>query len=178
MIELRVMVNIYLVGFMGAGKTSVGKHLARRLEARFLDLDEMLQERFGCSIPEVFRQRGESAFRTAETEEIERLSGRGDLVVATGGGAFASEINRRNISESGGISVFLDVPWEVLERRLEEDGVGRPLYDSPRQARDLYDARMPHYRCATLTIALTGYEMPAEVAGSIAASVREALCAT
>lgn len=177
-IPLRVMVNIYLVGFMGAGKTSVGEHLAERLEARFLDLDETLQERFGCSISEVFRQRGESAFRAAETEEIERLSRRENLVVATGGGAFANEINRKAIRESGGISVFLDVPWGVLQRRLEGDNGGRPLYDSPRQARSLYDERMPHYRSATVTIALTGDEAPTEIAGSIAASVREALCAT
>ena len=178
MIPLRVMVNIYLVGFMGAGKTSVGEHLAQRLEARFIDLDERLQERFGCSISEVFRDRGESAFRSAETAEIERLSGREDLVVATGGGAFSGEINRKNIRESGGISVFLDVPWEVLERRLEEDNGSRPLYDSPLQARGLYDERLPHYRSATLTIALTGDEAPPEIAGSIAASVQEALCAT
>ena len=172
------MVNIYLVGFMGAGKTSVGEHLAQRLEARFLDLDETLQERFGCPISEVFRHRGESAFRAAETEEIENLSGQENLVVATGGGAFAGETNRKTITESGGISVFLDVPWEILQQRLEEDNGGRPLYDSPRQARNLYDERMPHYRCATLTITLAGDESPTEIAGSIAASVREALCAT
>lgn len=177
-ITLRVMVNIYLVGFMGAGKTSVGEALAGRLGARFLDLDDLLRQRFGCPIAEVFDTHGEGVFRAAETEELLRVARQEGLVVATGGGAFSSEANRKSISDSGGISVFLDPPWEIVQRRLEEDNAGRPMYAGSGQARSLYDERMPHYRRATVTVSLAGHETPAEVADTIADAVREATCAT
>ena len=173
---MRVMVNIFLVGFMGAGKTSVGRLLAGRLGARFLDLDHELVEVFGCSIADVFRTRGEAVFRAAEAEMLERLCGVQGLVVATGGGAFQSRSNRRVIEASGGISVFLDVPWEALRGRLERDNSGRPVYRDADQARALFEARLPSYRRATVTIPLTGEEAPEVVAATVSDVVRGAPC--
>jgi shikimate kinase len=175
-VKLRVMVNIYLVGFMGAGKTSLGQRLAKQLGARFLDLDERLSERFGCPLSEVFEHHGEAVFRAAEAEELARVSGEDGLVVATGGGAFSSRANREVIEGSGGISVFLDLPWEELERRLAADNAGRPAYRDPEQARRLYDERLPHYRRATLTIPLRGSEPQEEIVETIVGAVRGVPC--
>ncbi len=170
------MVNIYLVGFMGAGKTSVGRHLARLLDARFLDLDERLISVFGCSISEVFRHHGETSFRDAESRALKELCGEEGLVVATGGGAFSSQSNRQLMAESGGISVFLDVPWEVLEDRLASDSDDRPVYESAEQARKLFEERLPDYRRAAVSIALSGGETPDAVAEIVADAVRGAPC--
>ncbi|MCJ7755383.1 MAG: shikimate kinase [Thermoanaerobaculales bacterium] len=176
MVKLRVMVNIYLVGFMGAGKTSAGQQLAQHLDARFLDLDDRLSEVFGCSISEVFSNHGEAAFRAAETEVLQDLCGAEGLVVSTGGGAFSSESNRRLIDESGGISVFLDLSWEVLENRLANDNDGRPVYENAEQARRLFMERLPHYRRAAVSVALSGDETPAAVAEIVADAVRGVPC--
>jgi len=176
MVKLRVMVNIYLVGFMGAGKTSVGRHLARYLDARFLDLDDRLSSAFGCSISEVFRHHGEAAFRDAESRALEELCGVEGLVVATGGGAYSNESNRQLIAESGGIPVFLDLPWDVLARRLAADSDDRPVYESVEQARRLFEERLPDYRRAAVSVALSGDETPEAVAEIVADAVRGAPC--
>ena len=138
------MNRIFLVGFMGAGKSSVGEALAQLLSSRFLDLDERLCRRFGASIPEVFARHGEAAFRAAEAEELAAAAAvEHDVVVATGGGAFCSAANRRLIEAAGATSVYLDLPWETLRRRLGADHGGRPLYDSETAARRLWEARQP-----------------------------------
>jgi shikimate kinase len=172
------MRNIYLVGFMGAGKSSVGAALAARLGYRFIDLDERLRERFEVSIPEVFVVRGEDVFREAETEELSLVAGEPDVVVATGGGTFCSEVNREIISGSNGVSVYLDLSWEELDRRLVADNSGRPKYDDAEQARSLYEERQPEYRRADVVIALKGSENPDEVADQVLEALREeAACA-
>jgi shikimate kinase len=168
------MRNIYLVGFMGAGKSSVGAALAARLGYRFIDLDERLRERFEVSIPEVFVVRGEDVFREAETEELSLVAGEPDVVVATGGGTFCSEVNREIISGSNGVSVYLDLSWEELDRRLVADNSGRPKYDDAEQARSLYEERQPEYRRADVVIALKGSENPDEVADQVLEALREA----
>ena len=177
-IKLRAMVNIYLVGFMGAGKTSVGQRLARHLGARFLDLDHELSEDFDCSISEVFENSGEAVFRAAEADMLRKLSAKEGLVVATGGGAFSTDGNRRIIEESGGISVFLELPWDVLQRRLECDNKDRPVYQSAGQARNLLEERLPHYRRATLSFALNGDETPDEIVETVADAVQGMPCGT
>lgn len=171
------MVNIYLVGFMGAGKTSVGERLATRLGARFFDLDERISRDFGCPISEVFQKRGEPDFRAVEADVLRELCAQDGLVVATGGGAFSSDGNRKMIEQSGGISVYLDVPWAVLRRRLELDNTDRPVYRDSEQARKLFEERLPMYRRATISVSLTGDETPDEAAQSTARAVRGALCA-
>ena len=172
------MPNIYLVGFMGAGKTSVGRELARALECAFVDLDSRLEDSFGMPIRDVFQARGEAVFREAEREELLWCVGLDGAVVSTGGGAFCDPVNRDIIHSNEGVSVFLDVPWEELARRLEGDPDTRPLFTGLDAARDLYRDRRPHYETATWTVAVTGSESPTDVAERIASFVARTPCGT
>jgi shikimate kinase len=171
------MPRIFLVGFMGAGKSSVGAALAVRLGYQSVDLDEEISQQFGAPIAEVFAQHGEAAFRAAEHEELARCADLTDIVVATGGGAFCSEANRELIHRLGGVSVFLDLPWAVLRQRLARDHADRPMYDDTDQARELFEERLPQYRCASVQVSLAGDEDPDEVAGRVVETLREAPCA-
>jgi shikimate kinase len=170
------MRSIFLIGFMGAGKTSVGEVLAERLGYRFIDLDQLLHERFGAPIREIFECHGEEVFRQAEREELARCAGETGVVVATGGGAFCSEANREMIHASGGRSVFLDLPWEVLDARLARDHTARPKYGDAGQARRLFESRLPDYRRATVILELTGSESADAAADLLMAAIEEAPC--
>jgi shikimate kinase len=169
---------VFLVGFMGAGKSSVGAALAARLGHRFVDLDQEISNRFGAPIPDVFADRGEANFRAAESDELARLAGLDDVVVATGGGAFCNEANREVIHGSGGVSVFLDLPWAELRHRLAGDHADRPMYDDTDQARQLFEERLPQYLCAVVRVELKGTESPEEAAGRVVHALQEAPCAT
>ena len=177
MIQLFTMFGIFLIGFMGAGKSSVGQALARHLDRPFIDLDERLVERFGMSIPRVFCDHGETAFRSAERAELAAAAADRAAVVATGGGTFCSRENREIIRAAGGLSVFLDLPWDVLDHRLSNGGDQRPLYVDAVQARELFEDRMVHYRKASTTLTLDGDESLAEVVRRVADVVSGALCA-
>lgn len=172
------MRNIYLVGFMGSGKSVIGRALADRLRLPFVDLDGHLVAEFGIPIHEVFEQFGEACFRDAERRALRWSSGLEGSVVATGGGAFCATVNRVVIHTAGGRSVFLDVPWEVLERRLESDHSGRPKFVDIETARRLYVDRRPHYLKATWTVDLAGSESPREAAKRIVMVMAGAPCAT
>ncbi len=176
-IELFTMAGIFLIGFMGSGKSSLGKRLSERLDRPFVDLDECLVDRFGASISRVFSEHGEEAFRLAEREELSRVVALDNVVVATGGGAFCSPENRELIEASGAISVFLDLPWGVLCDRLQRGGNDRPLFVDSEQARALFEARLPQYRMATVVVDLDGRETVAEVVERVAGAVQEAPCA-
>jgi len=171
------MPRIFLVGFMGAGKSSVGAALAARLGYRYVDLDDEISRRLGAPIPEIFTSRGEAAFRAAESDELARCAALDDVVVATGGGAFCSDANREVIHRAGGVSVFLDLPWEVLRERLARDNSDRPMYDDTNQAKELFEERLPHYRRALVRVSLVGDEDPDQVAGRVVETLREAPCA-
>ena len=97
-----------------------------------------------------------------------------NVVVATGGGAFCSEVNRDAISESNGVSVYLELPWQELDRRLAADNSGRPKYDHAEQARSLFDERQGEYRRADVVIVLEGSEDPDEVAEMVIETLDEA----
>jgi len=170
------MCSIFLIGFMGAGKTSVGEVLAERLGYRFIDLDQRLCESFGTTIPEVFESHGEEAFREAEREELVRCADGQKLVVATGGGAFCREANREIIRASGGRSVFLDLPWEALGSRLDADHAGRPKYGDAGQAQRLFESRLPDYRRAMVIVEMVGSESAEAAADLVMAALEEAPC--
>ena len=172
------MPKVFLVGFMGAGKSSVGEALGLHLDSLFVDLDDRLSERFQASIPDVFERHGEAAFRAAEREELAVCAGLHNVVVATGGGAFCDDENRTIIHSSGGVSVFLDLPWQVLRERLEGDHTDRPMYDSAARAQALFEERLPHYRRAVVTAFLDGTEAPGEVVDQVVQALQEAPCAT
>jgi shikimate kinase len=169
---------VFLVGFMGAGKSSVGAALAARRGSRFVDLDDEIASSLGAPIPEIFARRGESAFRAAESEALTLVAKLDDVVVATGGGAFCSDENRTSIHSSGGVSVFLDLPWTELQHRLAGDHSDRPMYDSADQAHRLFDSRRPHYLQAMVRIVLDGTEGPDDVADRVVDALQEVPCAT
>jgi shikimate kinase len=175
---MTAMRALYLVGFMGAGKSSVGRAVAAGLGWSFVDLDAVLEERFGATIAEVFSERGETVFRVAETAALERMSTWSEVVAATGGGAFCTPVNRALMHAGGGVSVFLDVPWEVVSARLSGANPDRPKFGTREEARRLYEARRPLYQQATETVELTGDETPEAVAGMVVARHREVACAT
>jgi shikimate kinase len=159
------MNRIFLVGFMGSGKTVVGQALAERLGFEFVDLDELIVERAGKPIKEIFLESGEAAFRELEQEALKQVVSRDKIVVALGGGAFVSEANRRLI-KAVGISVWLDCPIEVILARLE-GAMDRPLFQSPEQVQELLASRLSAYQQADVRIA-ADHGQPEEIADEIA----------
>lgn len=148
---------VFLVGFMASGKSSVGRELARRLDWDFVDLDARIESRERQTIPEIFRDRGESAFRLAETSALRDLteSLERNTVVALGGGTFAQPKNRELLRSWP--SVFLDAPLDELWRRSLEDPTKRPLRkDNLTEFARLYEYRLPFYRQATMTVVTSG----------------------
>jgi len=162
---------VFLIGFMGAGKSSVGRALGELLGLAFEDLDERIERRDGRTVPEIFRESGESEFRRAEhaalKELFSELSAGAEKVVALGGGAFAQKHNARLIEAANVSTVFLDTGVEELWRRCrEQHGTERPLLGSLESFRSLYEARRPHYLKALLrqeTSGKTIEEIAAEV---------------
>ena len=141
--------NIVLIGFMGCGKTSVGKRLAKRLVYEFADSDDEIAKRAGMSIPHIFAKYGEAFFRGMEREAIEVLSGRRGLVIATGGGAATNPINIEKL-KSGGCIFYLCASPEQLHRNTLTDQ-NRPLLqtgDRLATIRELLAKRDPLYRAA------------------------------
>jgi shikimate kinase len=164
--------TVVLVGFMGAGKTSVGRALGRRLGLPFADLDDRIQLREGKTIEQIFREAGEAEFRRAETAALRELlaeAGSAIRVVALGGGAFVHPGNAELIEKAQAHSVFLDAPVEELLRRCVEEKTERPLRQSPEQFRELYEKRRRSYMRATVRIETGGKDVDT-VAAEVACS--------
>jgi shikimate kinase len=139
--------NIFLVGMPGAGKTTVGRQLARRLQRSFIDADHEIEARTGVRIPLIFDIEGELGFRDREAKVIAELATRKDLVVATGGGAVLRPENRAAMRQ-GGTVIYLNANPELLYERTKLDP-NRPLLqvDDPRRKLDeLFAQRDPLYR--------------------------------
>jgi shikimate kinase len=169
---------VFLVGFMGAGKTSVGRALGDRLRWVFEDLDDRIERREGRTVAEVFRASGERGFRRAERialqEVLEELRSGGSKIVALGGGAFAQKGNATLLTRARVPTVFLDAPVEELRRRCERQrttsGTERPLLSSPERFSKLYQTRQPAYLKAMLRIETGGRSME-----SLAREIADAL---
>jgi len=165
--------NIILIGFMASGKTAVGRHLARRLGLKFVDVDRSIERAAGRSVNGIFRSRGEAAFRRMETAAIRRLATAVPRVIATGGGAPVSARNRALLRRAGRV-VYLKVPAAVLARRLRR-AVDRPVLKPAagdfRALRSLVarflGERERHYTRADLTVR-AGRDRPAQIAERIA----------
>ncbi len=139
--------NLYLIGLMGAGKTTIGRQLARQLGLEFLDSDREIERRTGVSIPTIFEIEGEEGFRRREAQTIAELATCSRHIIATGGGVVLREENRHRLKSSGYV-VYLNVPPEILWERTRLDK-NRPLLtvDNPLQRlRELFVARDPLYR--------------------------------
>lgn len=139
--------NIYLVGMPGAGKTTVGRHLARRLARSFLDADHEIEARTGVRIPLIFDIEGEKGFRDRESKVIAELAEESNLVVATGGGVVVRPENRTSLRQ-GGTVVYLHVLPNLLFERTRLDP-NRPLLqvdDPKKKLEELFAERDPLYR--------------------------------
>jgi shikimate kinase len=163
---------VFLVGFMGAGKSRTGRALARRLDWRFVDLDRRVEARAGRSIPRTFRESGEAVFRQTETAELEQLLGElkhsPGTVVALGGGVPAQAQNRKLLR--GAQTVFLDVPAGTLWERCRGNRGKRPLVQDEGSFLRLYEARRPHYAAAGMRVEAAGRnagELAAEIAARL-----------
>jgi shikimate kinase len=138
--------KVYLVGFMAAGKTSVGRALARRLDWPFVDIDELIEQREHLTVAEIFAKHGEAHFRAAERMALAEQLARPHVVVATGGGTFVDPQNRAAI-KADGVAVWLDVPLDRVIARLPADG-RRPLAGDRAELERLYHARRAAYEQA------------------------------
>ena len=142
------------MGFMGAGKTTLGERVARELDLPFFDLDARIERASGATVSDIFAREGEARFREIEARELRGLLSEAQAgVVALGGGAFTIETNR-DLLEGAGTTVWLDVPLDDLLRRV--DGVARPLWKSPAEARELHSKRVSSYALADHRLELKG----------------------
>ncbi len=167
--------GIFLLGFMGSGKTTVGRHLAELIERPFEDLDSRIESAAGRTIADIFSKDGEAAFRRQETRALAALLAemRSGSVVALGGGTFVQDENERLLKNSGGLTIFLECPVEELVARC--GGLDhRPLFKDAADFRQLYERRLPAYRRADWTVS-TSSSTPLEAAQAIAAKLRGAL---
>lgn len=176
---------IFLVGFMGSGKTTAGRLLAQRVAWKFIDLDKLIEQEEGITISEIFASRGEAAFRKREHEMLRRiveecvrqagpggaagpanLSGAG-RVIALGGGTFAQQANLDLLQRVGAATVWIECPMEELLMRCALMP-NRPLFRDEASFRRLYAERLPYYRQATYSVR-SGQSDPGDVVQQILA---------
>ena len=161
---------IAITGFMAAGKTTVGRALATKLNCEFVDLDESITAQQKRSISELIKTDGEDRFRQLETTTLaETLQASDDLVLALGGGTWAREENRRLLEKQNARVVWLDAPFELCWKRIPIGDNGRPLAPSREIAEKLYLARQPLYELADLRLAVSENQSAEECAIEIAA---------
>ncbi|MBZ5491248.1 MAG: shikimate kinase [Acidobacteriia bacterium] len=145
-----------LIGFMGAGKTTVGRALAKSLRWNFLDLDDVIEQRERKSVAEIFAASGEPAFRQAESAALAALlqdhQAGSDLILALGGGAFVQKQNRDALNSAGAITVLLEAPIEELRRRCQGEHKVRPLAQQDARFNELFAARRADYALARFTV--------------------------
>jgi shikimate kinase len=141
--------SVVLIGFMGAGKSAIGRELAKRTKLLRQDTDELVRARFGSPIPEIFAQHGEEVFRNAETEVLRKLENKPAMIVVTGGGIILREENVRLLRLLG-MTIWLDADEEILWHRASRRG-NRPLLQTtnPRETFSaLLRERRPLYQAA------------------------------
>lgn len=183
--------RIWLCGFMGAGKSSIGEILARELDREFLDLDRRITETAGMEIPEIFAREGEEGFRRRERDALREVSRQFSGVVALGGGALQNRFLVDRLKRSG-LLIFIDPPFSVIFKRIKGDS-GRPLVEAAGRRADphgeaddpegrteeqkkelkaLYERRKPLYEQAELSLRPREGESAEELAGQLITKIR------
>lgn len=170
------MNNIALVGFMGCGKTTIGRELASRLDCPFVDTDERIEKEVGLPVAAIFAQRGEHFFRRVETEILARLSNNSNLIISCGGGIVKDPENVR-LLKAGGRVVYLRATPTELTRRIRAEPGTRPLIYGERdvmsykevlsRVQELLAERVPVYEAAADHIVDTTHRLPRDIAGEI-----------
>lgn len=166
--------NIFLVGLMGAGKTTIGKLLAKRLKKTFIDTDHELELRTGVKIPLIFELEGEAGFRDREAALIRELTQRQDIVLATGGGAVLRKENRDALAQNG-IVIYLNAKVEDLWLRTQHDK-NRPLLqtgDPKAKLMELFSQRDPLYREIADIVITSGQQNVQHAAREVERRLRE-----
>lgn len=163
--------TIFLCGFMGCGKSTVGQILAKKSGCGFCDTDELIVKNEGMTIPEIFSQKGEPYFRTVEAETVKSLCGK-NTVVACGGGAMQNSDTAEAVKNNGGVIVYLNVPFEVCYDRIKDD-TNRPIVvnNTKEQLEEIYNNRRDIYM-KNSTIMVEAVGSPTEIAGSIIDIIR------
>ena len=161
---------------MGAGKTTVGTRLARRLGWNFYDLDEWIEHRQQMSIAQIFDRSGENAFRKMESAALIELLQRSEsnCVIALGGGAFSEPGNRRVLEKASATTIFLNAPVEELQRRCQAAAGTRPLARDATRFRELFAARQQAYTLAQFRVE-TGEKEIAQVAQAVEQIVKNSI---
>ena len=160
--------RIVLTGFMGAGKSTVGRLLAERVGWNFVDLDHHLEQRAGATIPEIFDLHGEEHFRRLESSALASALRLPNTVIALGGGAPESLTNRLLLEQTPGtLTVFLDAPFAVLFDRCMLQEIARPVLADPASAQARFTQRHPLYRRLARITVSTGQLTPAETVPSL-----------
>jgi shikimate kinase len=157
-LRLKRTPGIYLVGFMGCGKTTIGRLLADELGWAFVDLDDDIEARQGVTISEIFDVRGEAEFRRVESDalgaRVREIEAGHAMVLALGGGAFAQPGNLDLVRDNG-ISIWLDCPFAIVEQRVRK-ATHRPLARDPARFAQLFQVRRDTYNHADFHIEITG----------------------
>jgi shikimate kinase len=167
------MKNIVLTGFMGAGKSSVGKKLAEKLDLNVIDTDEVVERDSGQKISDIFKKQGEAFFRALERQAVERVSHLENTVIITGGGVVLDKNNIKNLRRRG-VIVYLHATPEVLHRRVKSE-THRPLLqvENPRQKiKEMLKLRAPYYGDNDITIDTTNKSVE-EVVNEILKNIHE-----
>ena len=163
-LKLKRTPGLYLVGFMGSGKSTIGRSLSEELGWCFFDIDQEIEQEQHCTIAQIFAERGEAAFRELESQALRRrvmhIEAGNPCVVALGGGAFIQQQNW-DIIENNGVTVWLDCPREIIHTRLG-DVTTRPLASDRAAMAQLFEARLPLYARADYHVK-AGCEDPSEV---------------
>lgn len=164
-------INVFLIGMMGVGKTTIGHLLAEKLGYRFVDTDVLIEKVAGKTINEIFYDDGEESFRELEAQVLSNLSAYRKFVIATGGGIVIRQLNWSYLHH--GLVIWLDAPVEVLLDRLQDDTT-RPLLQTPNPAQalqTLLDQRRSRYAEADLHIPVTAEDTPEQLISRVMADM-------
>jgi len=162
--------HIYIIGFMGSGKSTIGPVLAERMDRPFYDLDDLIEEGQERTISEIFESQGEEYFRKLESDTLVQNPPSEPCVMALGGGTFVSKVNRDYLSKQG-ISVWLKIPLRLARRRCR-DSQHRPLARNPEQWDSLFRSREKIYQLADILVGVKG-KSPQQICAEIQGRLSE-----